>query len=129
MNIISGKEIANLIKQEIKLDIQNLKKQYNEEPKLVIIQVGDNPSSNVYIKNKLKLSEEIGSITELFKLPESSSKEEILNLISKCNLDKSIHGILVQLPLPKHINEQCVLEAIDKNKDVDCFNPYNIGKL
>ena len=129
MTLIDGKKIANDIKQEVKLEVEDINKKYNVVPKMVIFLVGNNPSSEIYVRNKVKLSQEINTITEIIKLPTETPEDELLAKIKEANEDNTVHGILVQLPLPKHISEQVVLNYISPNKDVDCFNPYNVGKL
>ena len=129
MTLIDGKKIANDIKQEVKLEVEDINKKYNVVPKMVIFLVGNNPSSEIYVRNKVKLSQEINTITEIIKLPTETTEDELLAKIKEANEDNKVHGILVQLPLPKHISEQVVLNYISSNKDVDCFNPYNVGKL
>lgn len=129
MTLIDGKKIANDIKQEVKLEVEDINKKYNVVPKMVIFLVGNNPSSEIYVRNKVKLSQEINTITEVIKLPTETTEDELLAKIKEANEDNKVHGILVQLPLPKHISEQVVLNYISPNKDVDCFNPYNVGKL
>ena len=129
MTLIDGKKIANDIKQEVKLEVEDINKKYNVVPKMVIFLVGNNQSSEIYVRNKVKLSQEINTITEIIKLPTETTEDELLAKIKEANEDNKVHGILVQLPLPKHISEQVVLNYISPNKDVDCFNPYNVGKL
>lgn len=129
MTLIDGKKIANDIKQEVKLEVEDINRKYNVVPKMVIFLVGNNPSSEIYVRNKVKLSQEINTITEVIKLPTETTEDELLAKIKEANEDNKVHGILVQLPLPKHISEQVVLNYISPNKDVDCFNPYNVGKL
>ena len=129
MTLIDGKKIANDIKQEVKLEVEDINKKYNVVPKMVIFLVGNKPSSEIYVRNKVKLSQEINTITEIIKLPTETTEDELLAKIKEANEDNKVHGILVQLPLPKHISEQVVLNYISPNKDVDCFNPYNVGKL
>lgn len=127
--IIDGKLIASQIKEEIKQEVIKLKKEKNITPGLAFILVGENPASVSYVKGKGKTCEELGfySVTNAF--PENTSENQILDLIEKYNEDKKIHGILVQLPLPKHINEEKIIEAINYKKDVDGFHPQNIGRL
>ena len=129
MTLIDGKKIANDIKQEVKLEVEDINKKYNVVPKMVIFLVGNNPSSEIYVRNKVKLSQEINTITEVIKLPAETTEDELLAKIKEANEDNKVHGILVQLPLPKHIIEQVFLNYISPNKYVDCFNPYNVGKL
>ncbi|MDE6477204.1 MAG: hypothetical protein K2L48_03360 [Mycoplasmoidaceae bacterium] len=128
MKIIDGKLISSQICEELKKEIEELKSK-NITPCLKIIQVGDNQASNVYVRNKVRLSETVGVNTTVDKFPETISQEELINEIKKLNADKSVNGILVQLPIPKHISEKEVIEAIDEDKDVDCFSLTNVGKL
>lgn len=127
--IIDGKSISVSIKEEVKSETQKLLFEKNTIPGLAFIIVGDNPASKVYVKNKGRACEEIGFHSVTTNLPESTTESELLELISEFNSDKNIHGILVQLPLPKHINESKIIEAIDFKKDVDGFHPQNVGRL
>ncbi|MDE7433643.1 MAG: hypothetical protein K2M43_00605 [Mycoplasmoidaceae bacterium] len=128
MAIINGKEISALICEQLKNEINELKNK-NITPTLKIIQVGDNQASNVYVRNKVKLSEQVGINTTVDKYDASISQQDLINEIIKLNNDKNVNGILVQLPIPDHIDEKAIIEAIDPNKDVDCFNLINVGKL
>ena len=125
MTIIDGKTTAAEIREELKNKIQNLPK----PPGLVTILVGDDPASQVYVNSKQKACAEIGMYSVLEKLEEKISENELLEAIEKYNADESIHGILVQLPLPSHINEDKVIEAISPKKDVDGFHPVSMGNL
>lgn len=127
--IIDGKLIATQIKDEIKSETQNLKNSKGITPGLAFILAGEDPASQLYVKSKGKTCEELGfySITE--RLPENTPEEEVLFFIKKFNENKKIHGILVQLPLPKHINEFKIIETINYKKDVDGLHPHNIGRL
>lgn len=127
--IIDGKAIAAQITSEIKLEADSLKREHGIVPGLAFILVGENPASQSYVRSKGKACAELGfhSVTE--ERPSTISQDEILNLINTFNNDPSIHGILVQLPLPKHIDENAVIMAIDWRKDVDGFHPVNVGKL
>lgn len=127
--IINGKEISAQILEEVKEETKVLKDSYNTVPGLAFIIVGENPASKVYVSSKAKACEKVGFYSVTEELPESTTEAELLQLIDKFNNDKSIHGVLVQLPLPKHIDEQKVIEAIDYKKDVDGFHPQNIGRL
>lgn len=127
--IIDGKKISSDIKNEIKLEVEKLKSEKGFIPGLAFILVGENPASKVYVRSKGKACEELGFYSVTEKLPEDTSEEVLLDLIHKFNEDKLIHGILVQLPLPKHINEFKVIEAISYKKDVDGFHPNNVGRL
>jgi methylenetetrahydrofolate dehydrogenase (NADP+)/methenyltetrahydrofolate cyclohydrolase len=127
--IIDGKLIASQIKDEIKSETESINKSKGIIPGLAFILVGEDPASQMYVKSKGKTCEELGfySITE--RLAENAPEEEILFFIKKFNENKKIHGILVQLPLPKHINEFRIIEAINYRKDVDGLHPHNIGRL
>ncbi|UCG69385.1 MAG: bifunctional methylenetetrahydrofolate dehydrogenase/methenyltetrahydrofolate cyclohydrolase FolD [Thermoplasmata archaeon] len=126
--IISGKEIAESIRGEIKTKVEELKSK-GITPGLAVVLVGEDPGSQVYVKAKGKACDKLGIYSDTYKLPEETSEEELLKLIDKLNTDEKIHGILVQLPLPKHIDEDKVLMAIDPKKDVDGFHPVNVGKM
>jgi len=127
--IISGTEIAKQIREELKQEIAELKEKHNLVPGLATVLVGEDPASQVYVGQKEKTSLVLGIYSERHDLPADTSEEELLSLVDKLNKDPKIHGILVQLPLPKHINEITVLYAIDPKKDVDGFHPVNLGKL
>ncbi len=127
--IISGTEIAKQIREELKQEIAELKETHNLVPGLVTVLVGDDPASQVYVGSKVKTCEALGVYSERYDLPADTSEEKLLALIDRLNKDQKIHGILVQLPLPKHISETKVLYAIDPKKDVDGFHPVNVGKL
>jgi len=127
--IIIGTEIARQIREEIKIEIADLKSKYNLIPGLATILVGDDPASKVYVGQKEKTCNELGIFSQRMDIPGTTSEQELLALVDKLNHDPSIHGILVQVPLPKHINETKVLYAIDPRKDVDGFHPVNLGKL
>lgn len=123
--IIDGKKTAQEIRSELKREIQNLK----IKPELRVILVGNNPASQIYVKNKEKYASEVGIKSETIRLPEDITEEKLLKQIKKLNKDKHINGILVQLPLPSHINEFSVINAIAPKKDVDGFTIYNKGLL
>ncbi len=127
--LIKGAEVAAQIRQELKQEIAELKAKHNVVPGLVTVLVGADPASQVYVGAKEKTSKELGIYSERYDLPEDTSQEDLLKLIAKLNKDPKINGILVQLPLPKHLNEEQVLYAIDPKKDVDGFHPVNVGKL
>ena len=127
--LINGNEIARQIREELKQETEHLKSGHNVTPGLVTILVGENPASISYVTAKQKTSKELGFYSIQDNQPENISEEDLLALIEKYNKDSKIHGILVQLPLPKHINETKVLLAIDPRKDVDGFHPINVGKL
>jgi methylenetetrahydrofolate dehydrogenase (NADP+)/methenyltetrahydrofolate cyclohydrolase len=127
--LIKGAEVAAQIRQELKEEIAELKAKHNVVPGLVTVLVGADPASQVYVGAKEKTSKELGIYSERYDLPEQTTQAELLKLIDKLNKDPKINGILVQLPLPKHLNEEEVLYAIDPKKDVDGFHPVNVGKL
>ncbi|MFH0789061.1 MAG: tetrahydrofolate dehydrogenase/cyclohydrolase catalytic domain-containing protein [Pseudomonadota bacterium] len=127
--IISGVEVAKQIREELKQEVEQLKAQKGVVPGLVTILVGENPASISYVTAKQKTSKELGFFSIQDSQPADISQEALLALIDKYNKDPQIHGILVQLPLPKHIHETEVLYAIDPKKDVDGFHPVNVGKL
>jgi len=127
--IIDGKAISQKIRSEVKAATEILIKEKGVTPGLAVVLVGDNPASKVYVGSKEKACVEMGFYSEKHVLPVTASQDELLKLIDKLNKDKNIHGILVQLPLPKQINEDFVLEAISPGKDVDGFHPYNVGRL
>jgi methylenetetrahydrofolate dehydrogenase (NADP+)/methenyltetrahydrofolate cyclohydrolase len=127
--LIKGAEIAAQIREELKKEITELKARHNVIPGLVTVLVGADPASQVYVGQKEKTSKELGIYSERYDLPEKTTQKELIALIKKLNKDQKINGILVQLPLPKHLNEEEVLYAIDPKKDVDGFHPVNVGKL
>ena len=127
--IISGTEIAKQIRVELKQEVEQLKEKNGVTPGLVTILVGENPASVSYVTAKGKTAKELGFYSVQDNQPGDVSEEDLLALIDKYNKDPQIHGILVQLPLPKHIDESKVLYAIDPDKDVDGFHPVNVGKL
>ena len=126
--IIDGKAISTALKEELKAKVDALKAQ-GVEPCLAVILVGEDPASTVYVNNKKKACEFIGIKSLSYELPETTSQDELLALIDKLNADESVNGILVQLPLPKHINEDAVIQAISPKKDVDGFHPQSVGAL
>lgn len=126
--IIKGSEIAKKIKDELKVEIANMMNN-NIIPGLATILVGQDEASKVYVGAKEKTCKELGIKSERIDIPEDTTEENLLSIIARLNKDPEIHGILVQLPLPKHINETKILYAIDPGKDVDAFHPVNVGKL
>lgn len=126
--LIDGKAIGKVIREEIKERVTKLK-DGGCVPGLAVIIVGDNQASHTYVRNKEKSSVEVGMKSELIKLPSTVSEQELLDQITKLNMDDSIHGILVQLPLPDQIDENRIIIAIDPKKDVDGFHPINVGKM
>ncbi|MGA7721888.1 MAG: bifunctional methylenetetrahydrofolate dehydrogenase/methenyltetrahydrofolate cyclohydrolase FolD [Ignavibacteriaceae bacterium] len=129
MELIDGKKIAAEIKVELKQVVAELIKNGKNVPGLVTILVGENPASESYVKSKAKSCLETGMRSKIEKLSADTSEEELLNLVEKYNNDKDFHGILVQLPVPKHINEDKIIDAISPQKDVDGFHPVSVGNL
>ena len=129
MELIDGKKIAADIRNELKEEIQKLKDEGKNVPGLVTFLIGENPASEVYVRNKIKDCHEIGMRTQSENHPSSISEDSLLELIQKYNQDNDYHGILVQLPLPKHIDENKVIETISPKKDVDGFHPVSVGNL
>lgn len=127
--IIDGKATSGNIRQQIKAEAEQFAKENGYAPGLAVIIVGNDPASQVYVRNKKRACSEVGFVSVEYELAEDTSEEELISLIHKLNLDTSIHGILVQLPLPKHINEKRVLLEISPKKDVDAFHPQNVGKI
>ena len=127
--IIDGKAISAQIRQEISEEVKTMKAEKGIVPGLAVIIVGQDPASQVYVRNKAKDCEETGIYSEVHALPEQTTEEELLALVHKLNKDDNIHGIIVQLPLPKHLNSDLIINNIDVNKDVDAFHPYNVGKI
>ncbi len=126
--VINGRELADQMQVEIQKDVEKMTQQ-GIQPGLVVLLVGENPASQTYVRNKERAAAKIGILSKVEKLPETISEEELLAEIDKYNQDSRFHGILVQLPLPKHIDEEKILLAIDPKKDVDGFHPMNLGRL
>jgi methylenetetrahydrofolate dehydrogenase (NADP+)/methenyltetrahydrofolate cyclohydrolase len=127
--ILSGKELAEKMRQEMKVQVADLLSKHDLVPSLSVILVGDNPASISYVKGKEKACAEVGIKVQKYKFDADYPEASLLKLISDLNHDPGVHGILVQLPLPDHINEEKVLYAIDPEKDVDGFHPVNVGRL
>lgn len=127
--IIDGKALAAKIRSEIATEIQALKDQGREGPGLAVILVGEDPASSIYVRNKRQACEEVGIKSFFHALPNTISESKLISLIEELNQDPSVSGILLQLPLPAHIDSDKLLEAIHPNKDVDGFHPYNLGRL
>lgn len=126
--IISGKMVSEEIRGTISHEVQVLLSK-GVRPGLAVVLVGEDPASHVYVRNKEKACHDLGFYSEVHRLPETASEEEVLLLVDKLNAQDNIHGILVQLPLPKHIDEKAVIDAIAVEKDVDGFHPINVGNL
>lgn len=127
--IIDGKAIAKEVRTEIAEKAKAFGAAHGYMPGLAVVLVGEDPASQVYVRNKARACEEVGFYSETHRLPALTSQEELEALIDRLNKDDRIHGILVQLPLPKHLNEEKILLRIDPSKDVDAFHPYNVGKI
>ncbi|WP_435925123.1 bifunctional methylenetetrahydrofolate dehydrogenase/methenyltetrahydrofolate cyclohydrolase FolD [Paenibacillus sp. DYY-L-2] len=126
--IINGKQVSEDIRGSIRVEVERLVKQ-GLKPGLAVVLVGEDPASQVYVRNKEKACHDLGFYSEVHRLPASTSQEDLLSLVDKLNRQDNIHGILVQLPLSKHINEKSVIDAIAVEKDVDGFHPVNVGNL
>ena len=127
--IIDGKAISASIREEIKAEVSERVANGLSRPGLAVIIVGEDPASQVYVRNKKKGCEEVGFYSEVYERPADTKQEELNALVDKLNADDKIHGILCQLPLPKHLDENEVILRIDPKKDVDAFHPYNVGKI
>lgn len=128
MHVLNGKELAQKLQQEMTQEVTELKEK-GLQPGLVVILVGEDPASQVYVRNKERAANNIGMYSVVYRLPETTSEADLIAKIEELNHDDKVHGILVQLPLPKHINEDLVLDTIDPAKDVDGFHPMNLGNL
>ena len=129
MTIIDGKKTAADLRLNLKNEVDNLKKKFNRVPGLTVILIGEYAPSKIYVRNKEKSAAEIGLKSEIIKYPDTVDEKTVLEKISELNKDKNVSGILVQLPLPKHINNKKIIDAIDPKKDVDGFHPNNVGNL
>ena len=129
MILIDGKKIAAELREELKKEVSDLKEKYNKVPGLTVILIGDLTPSQIYVRNKEKSANGVGLRSDIIRYQDSVEEKVILAKIAELNLDKTVSGILVQLPLPKHIDKQKVIEAIDPYKDVDGFHPMNVGNL
>ncbi len=127
--IIDGKAISKQVREEIAACVVAFKTKHGCAPGLAVIIVGNDPASQVYVRNKKRACEEVGFYSESYELPEETTQEELVALVERLNCDDKINGILVQLPLPKHLNETEILLKIRPEKDVDAFHPYNVGKI
>lgn len=126
--IIYGNQLAEELRQEMKEEVRTLNES-RIHPKLVVVIIGEDPASMSYVKGKQRASEKVGLDSDLIELPEETTEEELLSLIDRLNHDETVHGILVQLPVPDHISDQKIIEAIAPEKDVDGFHPSNVGKM
>ncbi|WP_373230478.1 bifunctional methylenetetrahydrofolate dehydrogenase/methenyltetrahydrofolate cyclohydrolase FolD [Cohnella sp.] len=126
--LINGKSISDSIREELRYEVELLR-QKGVTPGLVVILVGEDPASQVYVRNKAKACEQLGYYSEVIKIPAETTQDELLRVIEQYNKQANIHGILVQLPLPKHIEEKAIIDAISVEKDVDGFHPVSVGNL
>ena len=129
MILIDGKKAAAELREELKQEVAELKTKYNKVPGLTVILIGDMAPSQIYVRNKEKSANEVGLKSEVIKYPDTIEEKTVLKKIEELNNDENVSGILVQLPLPKHINKQKVIETIAPSKDVDGFHPMNVGNL
>ena len=127
--ILDGKAVAKQIRHELASEVAQFVKASGQTPKLAAILVGDDPASQVYVRNKERACEKAGIASEVHRMDAATSQNELLELIQRLNDDESVSGILVQLPLPNQIDEQLVLDAVNATKDVDAFHPENVGRL
>lgn len=127
--VISGKDLAKKIKEEISAEVPSMIEKFGRAPHLAVILVGEDPASESYVKSKGRDAEQVGFKSTTIRLPEQTSEEELLTMIDKLNRDETVDGILVQLPVPRHVDENRVIEAISKEKDVDGFHPANVAAL
>lgn len=127
--IIDGKQVANAIRDQLQGEIEQLQAEHNVTPGLAAVLVGDDPASHVYVRMKEKACEKVGIYSRKIEKPADISQDELLSLIDELNRDEKIHGILVQLPLPDHIDQDTILNAVDPRKDVDGFHPMNLGMM
>ena len=129
MQIIDGKKVSAQVKEKVRLETLELIEKHGITPGLAVVIVGDDPASRVYVNNKKKACEVVGFKSEEYALPASTTQEELLALVDKLNKKEDINGILVQLPLPKHLDDKAVIERISPQKDVDAFHAVNVGKI
>ena len=129
MILIDGKKAAAELRAELKKEVAELKSKHNKVPGLTVILIGDFTPSQIYVRNKEKSANEVGLKSEVIKYPDSVEEKTVLEKIQELNSDETVSGILVQLPLPRHIDKQKVIEAIHPSKDVDGFHPMNVGNL
>ena len=129
MQIIDGKKVSAEVKEEVRKQVEQLQAEHGITPGLAVVIVGDDPASRVYVNSKKKACEEVGFQSYEYALDENTTQEQLLDLVDVLNRDSKINGILVQLPLPKHIDETAIINAISAEKDVDAFHPENVGKI
>ena len=129
MQVMSGKEVSAFVRGQIKEETALFTEKTGITPGLAVVIVGEDPASQVYVRNKHRACQEVGFKSEVYELPAETTEEELLSLVERLNADSTIHGILVQLPLPRHIDEGKVIHAISLEKDVDAFHPQNVGRI
>ncbi len=129
MAILDGKQLAQTIKAELRIEVDQIKTQGGKIPHLVAVLIGDNPASQAYVRNKVRSCEEVGFLSTLIHRPADTTEKELLEIVEQLNGDSSVDGFIVQLPLPKHIDEHKVTLAIEPRKDVDGFHPVNFGRM
>jgi methylenetetrahydrofolate dehydrogenase (NADP+)/methenyltetrahydrofolate cyclohydrolase len=127
--VIDGKMVAAKVKEEVREGVKKLVAQKGVTPKLTVVLVGEDPASHIYVRNKERGCAEVGMISEVRRMPATTKQEELINIVKGLNADTSVHGILVQLPLPAGLKEQAILDVVDPRKDVDGLHPINMGKL
>lgn len=127
--IIDGKAISAQVREEIAHKVIIYNERTGKRPGLAVVIVGENPASQVYVRNKKKACEQVGFNSWVYELPESTTQDDLNALVDKLNDDENVHGILVQLPLPEHLDEEQIILRIDPKKDVDAFHPYNVGRI
>ncbi len=128
-NLIDGKALSGIIREEIRVEAEKIKEERGRSPKLVAVIVGENPASQSYVRGKVRACDAAAFNSETIKLPDSTSEEALIEVVLKLNADESVDGFIVQLPLPDHINSDNIIMAIDPKKDVDGFHPVNFGKM
>lgn len=129
MVLMEGKPVAEKVYFDLATTIARIKDRQGVVPGIAVVIVGEDPASQVYVRNKVKKALEIGAYSEKHELPTNTTQETLIDLVKRLNDDPAIHGILVQSPLPKHLDERAVIETINPAKDVDCFHPYNVGRM
>ena len=127
--VIDGAAIAQQVRAEVARDVEVLQRDRGVVPGLAVVLVGDDPASAIYVRNKRLACEQAGMFSQVFALPSATIETEMLKLVAEINLDPSFHGVLIQLPLPSHIDENTVMQAMDPAKDIDGLHPYNVGLL
>ena len=127
--IIDGRKIAEKIRKNVSVEVQSLKSKYKVTPNIVTIKIGSNPESDLYLRLRNKACEKVGILSKTLELPTNVSENEVVKVIKDLNLDKKVHGILIQFPIPDHLNPGELIEKINPDKDVEGFTPYNMGRM